>query len=148
MYSGELNLDGVLDSGALSCFIPEADSHKFQLLAAHTLLNEGFSPDLQIMIANGQSEAPIATVELGLELGDFTFREKNIVMTNLTSSLIGLLLLQRNSTVLNMCQLILNILFFPMQLKNEDLTYPNVIERILNLVEIINCNRINDSQFE
>ena len=56
-------------------------------------------------------------------------------MTNLTSPLIGLLFLQRNSTILDMRQGILNFTFFSMQLKNEDRTYPNVIEPKLNPVE-------------
>ena len=89
------------------------------------------------MVANGQLEAPIATVELQFEVGDITFREKFIVMTNLTNPLIGLLFLQRNSTVLGMRQGILNFPFFSMQLKNEDRTYPNVTEPILNPAETI-----------
>ena len=89
------------------------------------------------MVANGQLEAPIATVELQFEVGDITFREKFIVMTNLTSPLIGLLFLQRNSTILDMRQGILNFPFFSMQLENEDRTYPNVIERILNPADTI-----------
>ena len=56
-------------------------------------------------------------------------------MTNLTSPLIGLLFLQRNSTILDMRQGILNFPFFSMKLKNEDRTYPNVNEPILNSVE-------------
>ena len=60
-----------------------------------------------------------------------------MVMTNPTSPLIGLLFLQRNSTILDMHQGILNFPFFSMQLKNEDRTYPNVIEPILNPVETI-----------
>ena len=78
------------------------------------------------MVANGQLKAPIATVELQFEVGDITFRE---------ITLIGLVLLQRNSTLLDMRQGILNFPFFSMQLKNEDRTYPNVIEPILNPVE-------------
>ena len=89
------------------------------------------------MVANGQLEAPVATVELQFEVGDITFREKFIVMTNLTSTLIGLLFLQRNSTLLDMRQGILNFPFFSVQLKNEDRTYPNVIEPILNPGETI-----------
>ena len=89
------------------------------------------------MVANGQLEAPIATVELQFEVGDITFREKFIVMTNLTGPLNGLLFLQRNSTILDMRQGILNFPFISMQLKNEDRTYPNVIEPILNPVETI-----------
>ena len=121
--------------GALSSAIPEADLRKIRLLAPHTLLNEGPPPEFQIMVANGQLEAPIATVEMQFEVGDITFREKFIVMTNLTSPLIGLLFLQRNSTILGMRQGILNFPFFSMQVKNEDRTYANIIELILNPVE-------------
>ena len=85
----------------------------------------------------GQLEAPIATVELQFEVGDITFREKFIVITNLRSPLIDLLFLQRNSTILDMRQGILNFLFFSLELKNEDRSYPNVIEPILNSVETI-----------
>ena len=89
------------------------------------------------MVANGQLEAPIATVELQFEVGDITVREKFIVMKNLTSPLIDLLFLQRNGTILDMRQGILNFPFFSMQLKNEDRAYPNVIEPILNPVDTI-----------
>ena len=130
MDFGELNIDGLIDTGALSGAIPEV-----RLLAPHTILNEGPPPEFQIMVANGQLDAPIATVELQFEVGDITFREKFIVMTNLTSLLIGLLVQQRNSTILDMRQGILNFPFFSMELKNEDRTNPNVIEPILNPVE-------------
>ena len=134
---GELNFDGLIDTGALSSAIPGADLRKIRLLAADTKLNEGPPPEFQIMVANGQLEAPIATVELQFDVGDITFREKFIIMTNLTSPLIGLLFLQRNSTILDMLQGILNFPFFSMELKNENRTYPNVIEPILNPVDTI-----------
>ena len=75
MDFGELNFDGLIDTGALSSAIPEADLRKIRLLAPHTILKEGAPPEFQIMVANGQLEAPIATVELQFEVGDFTFRE-------------------------------------------------------------------------
>ena len=131
----ELNIDGLKDTGALSSAIPEADLRKIRLLASHTILNEGPPPEFQIMVANGQLEAPVATVELQFEVGDVTFRENFIVMTNLSSPLIGFLFLQRNSIILDMRQGILNFPFFSMQLINEVRTYPNVIEPILNPVE-------------
>ena len=137
MDFGELNIDGLIDTGALSGAIPEADLRKNLLLAPHTNLNEGPPPEFPLMVANGQLQAPIATVELHFEVVDITFRDKFIVMTNLTSPLIGLLFLQRNSTILGMSQGILNFPFFSMQLKNGDQTYPNVIEPILNPVETI-----------
>ena len=128
MDFGELKIDGLIDTGALSSAIPEADLRKIRLLAPHKILNEGPPPEFQIMVANGQLEAPIATVELQFEVGDITFREKFIVMTNLTSPLI---------VILDMRQGILNLPFFSMQLKNEDRTYPNVIEPIPNPAETI-----------
>ena len=137
MDFGELNIDGLIDTGALSGAIPEADSRKIRLLAPHTILNDGPPPAFQIMVANGQLEAPIAKVELHFEVGDITFREKFIVMTNLTSLLIGLFFLQRSSTILDVRQGILNFPFFSMQLKNEDRTDPNCIEPILNPVGTI-----------
>ena len=134
---GELNIDGLIDTGALSSAIPEADLRKIRLLAPNTILNEGPPPEFQIMVANGQFEAPIATVEMQFELGDITFREKFIVMTNLTSPLIGLLFLQRNSTILDIRHGIMIFPFFSMQLKNENRAYPNIIEPILNPVDTI-----------
>ena len=89
------------------------------------------------MVANGQLEAPLARVQLQFEVGDITFREKFIVMTNLTSPLIGRLLLQRNSTILDMRQGALNFPFFAMQLKIGGRTYPNVNEPMINPVKTI-----------
>ena len=108
----ELITDGLIETGASSSAIQEAYLRKSRLLAPHTILNEGPPPEFQIMVANGQLEAPIATVELQFEVGDITFREKFIVMTNLTSPLIGLLFLQRNSTILDIRQGKLNFPFF------------------------------------
>ena len=96
MNLGKLNIDGLIDTGALSSAIPGADLRKIRLLAPHTIPNEGPLPDFQIVVANGQLEAPIATVDLQFEVGDITFREEFIVTINLTSPLIGLLFLQRN----------------------------------------------------
>ena len=137
MDFGELNIDGLIVTGALSRAIPEADLRKIRLLAPHAILNEGPPPECQKMVANGQLEAPIATVELQFEVSDITFRKKFIFMKNLTSPLIGLFFLQRNSTILDMRQGSLNFPFFSMQLKNEDRTYPKVIEPILNPAETI-----------
>ena len=127
MDFGELNIDGFIDTGALSSAIPEADFCKNRLLSPHTIFNESPPPDFQIIVANGQLEAPIATVDLQFEVGDITFREKFIVKTNLTNPLIDLFFPQRNSTILDMRQGILNFPFFSMQLKKEDRIYPNAI---------------------
>ena len=117
---GELNIDGLIDRGDLSSAIPEGDIRKNRLTAPHAKLKEGPPPDFQIMVANAQLKAPIVTVELQFEVVDTTFREKFIVMTNLTSPLIGLVFLKRNNTILKMRQGLLNFPFSSMQLRNKD----------------------------
>ena len=98
----------------MSSAIQEAALGKIRLLALHTILSEGPPPEFQLMVANGQLEAPIATVELQFEVGDITFRVKFIVKTNFKSPLIGLSFLQRNNTILDLRQGILNFPFFLM----------------------------------
>ena len=109
---GELNIDGLIDKGSLSSAFPEADLRKIRLLDPHTIRNGSPPPVFQNMVANGQLEAPIATKELQFEVGDITFRENFLVMTNLIRFLIGLFFLQRNSTILDMIQGILDFPFF------------------------------------
>ena len=137
MDFGEINIDELKNTGALSWAISEADLRKNRLLAPHTIIFENPLPEFHNIVANKQFEAPIATVELQFEVGDITFRENFEVMTNLTSPLIGLLFLQCNSTILDMRQGILKFTCFSRQFKVEDHTYPIVIEPILNQEETI-----------
>ena len=130
MDFGELTLDGLVDTGALSSAIPEADLRKIRLLAPQSIVKEGPAPNFQIMVANGQLETPKSTVELKFEIGDIEFHEIFIVMAKLTSPLIGLSFLQRNNTILDMRQGVLNFPFFSMQLKTADHKYTNVMEPI------------------
>ena len=54
MDFSELTLDGLVDTGALSSAIPEADLRKIRLLAPQSIVKEGPAPNFQIMVANGQ----------------------------------------------------------------------------------------------
>ena len=130
MDFGELTLDGLVDTGALSSAIPEADLREIRLLAPQSIVKEGPAPNFQIMVANGQLETPKSTVELKFEVGDIEFHEFFIVMEKLTNTLIGLSFLQRNNTILDMRQGVLNFPFFSMQLKTADHKYTNVMEPI------------------
>ena len=123
----ELTLDGLIDTGAHSSAIPKADLRKIRLLAPQSIVTEGPAPSFQIMVANGDLETPKSTVELKFEVGDIEFHEIFIVMEKLSSSIIGLMFLQRNHTVLDMRQGILNFPFFSMQLKTADHKYFNVM---------------------
>ena len=132
MDFGELTIDGLIDTGAHSSAIPEADLRKIRLLAPQSIVQEGPAPTFQVMVANGELETPKSTVELKFEVGDIEFHEIFIVMEKLTGPIIGLMFLQRNHTVLDMRQGILNFPYFSMQLKTADHKYSNVLEPILN----------------
>ena len=136
MDFGELTIDGLIDTGALSSAIPEMDLRKIRLLSPQSVIREGPAPNFQIMVANGQLDSPKRTIELKFEVGDIEFHEIFIVMEHLTGPIIGLMFLQRNHTVVDMRQGILNFPFFSMQLKTADHKYSNVLELILNPTEI------------
>ena len=128
MDFGELTLDGLIDTGAHSSAIPEADLRKILLLAPQPIVKERHAPSFQIMVANGDQETPKSIVKLKFEVRDIEFYEIFIVMEKLSSPIIGLMFLQRNHTVLG----ILNFPFFLMQLKAADHKNSNVMEPILN----------------
>ena len=54
MDFGELTIDGLIDTGALSSAIPEAGLRKIRLLAPQSKVKEGPAPTFQFMVANGQ----------------------------------------------------------------------------------------------
>ena len=112
MNFGELKIDSLIHTGALSKTNADAYLRKIRLLAPQMMLNESFQFQFHFMIANRHLEAPFATVELQLEVGHSTFREKFKVMTNPTNPLIGLFFLQRNSAILGISQGILSFPFF------------------------------------
>ena len=136
MDFGELTIDGLIDTGALSSAIPEMDLRIMRLLSPQSVIREGQPPNFQIMGANGQLETPKSTIELKFEVDDIEFHEMSIVMEHLTVPSIGLMFLQRTHTVLDLRQGILNFPSFSMQLKTAYHKYSNVLESILNHTEI------------
>ena len=82
MDFGELTIDGLIDTRALSSAIPEMDLRKIRLLSPQSVIREGPPHKFQMMVANGQLETPKSTIELKLEVGDIEFHEIFIVMTN------------------------------------------------------------------
>ena len=91
MDFGELTLDGLIDTGAHSSPIPEADLRKIRLLAPQSIVKEGPAPSFQTMVANGDLETSKSTVELKFEVGDIEFHEIFIVMEKLSCPIIGLM---------------------------------------------------------
>ena len=137
MIFGELTINGLIETGALSSAIPRKGKiRKIRLLSTQTDIREGPQPNFQIMVANGQLETPTCTIELKLEVGDIECTEIFIVMKNLSGPIIGQLFLQRNHTVLDMKQSIQNFPFFSLLFRTADHRYSNVFGPILNRTEI------------
>ena len=83
MDCSEITLDGLVDTGALSSAISEADLRKTRLLAPQSIVKEGPAPNFQIMVANGQLGNSKSTVELKFEVGDIDFLEIFKIRKNL-----------------------------------------------------------------
>ena len=111
MDFGDLTIDGLIVTGTLYSALPEMDLRKIRLLSPQSVIRGGPPSNVQIMVANGQLETSKSTIQLNFEVGDIKFHEVFIVMEHLTGPIIGLMFLQRNHTVLDMRQGILNYLF-------------------------------------
>ena len=70
----KLTFDGLIDTGAHTSAFSEQDLHKIKLLASAANKETGPPPNFQIMVANGQLEAPIGTVLLEFEAADFMLK--------------------------------------------------------------------------
>ena len=66
----KLTLDGLIDTGALTCAISEQDIDKIKLLANEAIKETGHPPNFQIVVANGQLDVPIGTLLLEFEVAD------------------------------------------------------------------------------
>ena len=53
MDSGKLTVDCLVDTGALSSAIPEADLRKIRILDSQSKVKGGAAPNFLIMVANG-----------------------------------------------------------------------------------------------
>ena len=64
MDFGELTIYCLINTGALTSAILEADLLKIRLLAPQIILNEDPPTDFQIKVANGHLERPSGTAQL------------------------------------------------------------------------------------
>ena len=67
---GELTIDCLIGTGALSSEIPEMDLRKSQLISPQSVIQEVPPPYRQIRVANGQLENPKGIIELKLEVSE------------------------------------------------------------------------------
>ena len=118
----KLTLDCLPNTGALTSAIFEADLKKTKLLSNEAITDTGPAPNFQIMVANGQLEQPIGTVLLELEVADFQFQERFIVLKTLPNPLIALCFLQRHNARFDIRQGNITFPYLSMQLRPEHTT--------------------------
>ena len=118
----KLTLDGLIDTGALTSAISEADLNKIKLLSNEAIKDTGPAPNFQIMVANCPLERPIGRVLLEFEVADFQYQKNFIVMKTLPNPLIGLCFLQRHNALFDIRQGILTFPYLSMQLRPENTT--------------------------
>ena len=138
MDFGELTIDALMDTGALSSAILEMDMRKIQFLFPQSVIREGPHPNFQILVANGQLETPKSTIELKFEVGDIEPWNLQINQ-EFDGTNHWTIVLQRNHTVLDMRHCILNFPLFLMQLKTADHRY--------STLECIGKLNLHEAQF-
>ena len=106
----------------------DEDLQKKRCSAPQTVLKDGPPPEFQRLLADGHLELPITTEELIFEVRENLYKERLIVVTNLTNPLIGFLFLQRKSILLDIRQCVLHFPFLSVQPKDRDSTYDNISE--------------------
>ena len=73
MDFGEPTFDGLIDTGAQSSAIPEAEVRKIRVLAPQSIVKESMAHSFQIMVANGQVETP-KSIFLVMENLSYSFK--------------------------------------------------------------------------
>ena len=77
---GNLSVDELTGTGALTSAISVADLNKIKFLSNQAAKDTGPEANFQIMVASGQLERPIGTVLPELEVADFQYQENFIEM--------------------------------------------------------------------
>ena len=65
-------------------------------------------PRFKLQVANGHIEAPTKTIQLHLEIGNWSFKETFIVATNITGPIHGQTFLKNNSAIQAVSQALLH----------------------------------------
>ena len=132
MDFGELTIDGLIDTGAHSSAIPGSRPQENTPTGAPIHSQRGTCPDVSYYGRKRTIGNPKEHCWTQVRSRRYWI-PWNIHSNGKTDwSIIGLMLLQRNHTVLDMRQGILNFPYFSMQLKTADHKYSNVLEPILN----------------
>ena len=94
--------DALVDSGAYINAISERDAEKLGQNASQCIVNR--APPFKMQYANAELEQPLATYTLRFKIGDYTFEETFIILTQTSFPIIGLAFLRKHAAILDTAQ--------------------------------------------
>ena len=124
MVFQNLTLYALIDSGALVNCISEVDYRKIHQMSSKDIVKEMEPPPFKLQVANGDIEAPVKTILLQFEHGDWNFKETFIVAQRLTVTepILGLTFLKNNSAILDVSQGLLHFLHLTYSIATDENT--------------------------
>ena len=97
----KITIDALVDSGAYINVISENDADKIREQEDNPVVKEAPPPPFKIQYANTALEKPLATYTMKFKIGNYTFEETFIVMTQSTYPIIGLAFLRKHAAILD-----------------------------------------------
>ena len=116
-FENNLTVDVLVDSGAFVSAIAQNNLDTTKEKAPNKILKFDDPPMSQIQVANGQLEKPLATTTLKFEILDNTSTDHFVVMSKLTTPIIGLHFMRNNSVVIETTHSLIHFPHLTMQVK-------------------------------
>ena len=118
-FKNDLTIDVFVDSGANISAIAQKKLDRVKQQAPSHILKIDDPPNLQIQVANGQLENPIATTTFKFDIGEHNFAKHFVVMKNLTGPITGLHFIRHNSVVIHTTHRLINFPHLTLQVKSS-----------------------------
>ena len=97
----KVKIEAIVDLGAYINAICEGNAEIIRHKANQGLFNKVPYPLFKVQYANAELEQPLATYTMRFKIGDYTFVEKFIIMTQTLFPIIGLAFLRKHSSILD-----------------------------------------------
>ena len=117
-FANGLTIDALVDSGAYVSAIAQKELDRIKQQSPSNILKIDEPPNIQIQVANGQSEKPTATATIKFDIGDHIFAGHFVVMKNLRGPIIGLHFMRHNSVVIDTTHGLIHFPHLTMQVKS------------------------------
>ena len=119
-------MDGLVDSGAFINAMSWSDYNAIKMNSDNCVIKEYPQPPFKIECANAQLEQPIATADIQLNIGTYTFTDTFVILSMTSFPIIGLNFMRNHQAVIDTA--------------NGTITFPHVEMTLAMTDEKRNCN--------